>query len=50
MFGAGFFSMKHGVETLIVLWYKLSMMGVPIEGPGYIYGDNMSIIYNTSIH
>jgi len=23
-------------------------MGVPLEGPIYIYGDNMSVIYNTS--
>ena len=23
-------------------------MGVPIEGPAYVYGDNMSVIYNTS--
>ena len=24
------------------------MMGVPIEGPTWIYGDNMSVINNTS--
>ncbi len=23
------------------------MMGVPISGPSYVYGDNMSVIYNT---
>ena len=23
-------------------------MGVPIEGLAYVYGDNMSVIYNTS--
>ena len=23
-------------------------MGVLIEGPAYVYGDNMSVIYNTS--
>jgi hypothetical protein len=23
------------------------MMGVPISGPTYIYGDNMSVIHNT---
>ncbi len=27
--------------------YKLCMMGVPIAGPMYIYGDNMSVIHNT---
>ena len=23
-------------------------MGVPLTGPTYVYGDNMSVIYNTS--
>ena len=24
------------------------MMGIPISGPTYIYGDNMSVIHNTT--
>ena len=24
------------------------MMGIPISGPSYIYGDNMSVIHNSS--
>ena len=40
--------MKHGVETLRGLRYKLHMMGVPIDGPSYIYGDNKYVIINTS--
>ena len=40
--------MKHGFETLRGLRYKLRMMGVPIDGPSYIYGDNISVITNTS--
>ena len=24
------------------------MMGIPIEEPSYCYGDNMSVLYNTS--
>ena len=47
-FGAEFVAMKHGVETLRGLRSKLRMMGVPIDGPSYIYGDNMSVITNTS--
>ena len=46
MFRAEFFAMKNGVETLRGLRSKLRMMGVPIEVPGYIYGNNMSVIYN----
>ena len=35
------------METLQGFRYKLHMMGVPIWGPSYKYGDNMSIIHNT---
>ena len=40
--------MKHGVESLCGLRYKLRMMGVKILGPSYVYGDNMSVIHKTS--
>ena len=36
------------MEHLQALRYKLRMMGVPISGPSYVFGDNMSVIYNTS--
>ena len=39
--------MKHGVEALRGLRYKLRMMGVEVDGPTYVYGDNMSVIHNT---
>ena len=48
VFGAEFVAMKHCVEELRAFRYKLRMMGVPLEGPTYIFGDNMSVINNTS--
>ena len=48
VFGAEFVAMKTGMEDLRGLRYKLRMMGVPVTGPSYVYGDNMSVIYNTS--
>ena len=39
--------MKHGMETLQGLRYKLRMVVVPISRPSYIYGGNISGIYNT---
>ena len=48
VFGADFVAMKTGVEALRGIRYKLLMMGVPLTGPTYIYGYNMSVIYNTS--
>ena len=41
------FGMKHGMETLRGIRYKLRMMGIPIKGPSYIYGENMAVIHNT---
>ena len=40
--------MKHCVEELRAFRYKLRVMGVPLEGPTYVFGDNMSVINNTS--
>ena len=40
--------MKHGIETVHDLWNKLRMMGVPIAGTSYVYGNNISVINNTS--
>jgi hypothetical protein len=47
VFGAEFVAMKHGIETVRGIRYKLRMMGVKISGPTYVYGDNMSVIHNT---
>jgi hypothetical protein len=48
VFGAKFVAMKHGIETLRGLRYKLQMMGVPLTGPSFIYGDNKSQVTNSS--
>ena len=48
-FGSEFIAMKQCCEYLRGLRYKLWMMGIPCEGPAYIFGDNQSVLYNTSI-
>ena len=48
VFGAKFIAMKTGVEALRGIRYKLRMMGVPLTGPAYIFGNIMSVIYNIS--
>ena len=47
VFGAEFVAMKNGMESVRGLCYKLRMMGVPLTGTFFFYGDNMSIIHNT---
>eukprot|EP00934_Nitzschia_sp_Nitz4_P006827 Nitzschia sp. Nitz4//scaffold434_size7771//2174//3312//NITZ4_009151-RA/size7771-exonerate_protein2genome-gene-0.20-mRNA-1//-1//CDS//3329551831//6817//frame0 len=48
VFGAEFVAMKIVMEAIRGLRYKLRMMGVLLSGPAYVYGDNMSVINNTS--
>ncbi len=48
VFSAEFCTMKHGIENLRGIHYKLRMMGIPVKGASYVYGDNMSVVNNTS--
>ena len=43
-FGSEFIAMKTAVEMLQGLRYKLRWMGVPIDGPVNVFGDNQSVI------
>jgi len=47
VFGAEFVALKHGIETLRGIRYKLRMMEIPIASPSCAYVDNMSVIHNT---
>ncbi len=46
VFSAEFVAMKHGIKTLRGLRYKIRMMGIPLSGPTYVYGDNKSQVTN----
>jgi len=48
-FGAEFIAMKLCCEYIRGLRYKLRMMGIPIELPSYVFGDNQSVLSNTSL-
>ena len=47
-FGSEFVALKTGMEANCALRYKLQMMGVPVDGPTYVFCDNMSVVHNTS--
>ena len=49
LFGSEFIAMKVCCEYLRGLRYKLRMMGIPIDGCSHIYGDNQSVLSNTSV-
>ena len=48
VFGSKFIAMRTALETVQGIRYKIRMMGVPLNTPAYIHGDNMSVIHNTS--
>ena len=48
VFYVEFITMKQGIDVLGGLRYKLRMMSILTSGPSFIYGDNMSVVCNTS--
>ena len=48
-FGSEFVAMKNSCEYLRGLRYKLRMMGIPVNNPVFIRGDNQSVLWNTTI-
>ena len=48
-FGSKFIAMKQCCEYVRGLRYKLRMMGISCDDPTFIYGDNQSVLANTTI-
>ena len=48
-FGSEFIAMKLCCEYVRGLRYKLRMMGIPVDLPAYVFGDNKSVLANTSV-
>ena len=48
-FGSEFCAMKQATEFVRGLRYKLKMMGIPVDGPALIFGENQSILANTTM-
>ena len=48
-FGSEMVAMRQCAEYIRGLRYKIRMMGIPLNDPSFVYGDNKSMIYNTSI-
>ena len=41
--------MKQATEYVRGLRYKLRMMGIPVDEPALIFGDNQSVLANTTM-
>ena len=41
-------AMKQACEFVQGLRYKLRMMGIPVDEPSFMFGDNQSVLANTA--
>ena len=48
-YGSEIVASRIAIDIAVEMRYKLRMMGVPIDGPVDLYGDNQSVIANTTI-
>ena len=48
-FGSEFVAARQAVEQITDLRYTLRMMGVPIDGPAWLFGDNKGVVDNATI-
>ncbi len=48
-FGSEIVALRHAVDLIEALRYKLRMFGVHIEGPTNVYCDNEAVLKNCSI-
>ena len=49
LFGSKFMAMKQCCEYIHGLQYKLRVMGIFVNGPAYIFGNNKSVLSNGSM-
>jgi hypothetical protein len=47
-FGSQFVAMKQATEYILGLRYKLRMMGITVDEPAFVFGDNQSVLANTT--
>ena len=48
-FGSEFCAIKQATEYVRGLRYKLRTMGIPVDEPAFIFGDNQSVLANTTM-
>jgi hypothetical protein len=48
-YGSEFLVARQACEQIIDLRYTLRMMGIPIDGPTWMFGDNLSVITSSTI-
>ena len=48
-YGSEFMAARQAVEQIVDLRYTLRMMGVPLDGASWLFGDNQSVVTQSTI-
>ncbi|HSN65751.1 MAG TPA: reverse transcriptase domain-containing protein, partial [Fusibacter sp.] len=48
-YGSEFMAARQATEQIMDIRYTLLMMGIPIDGPSWLFGDNQSVITSSNI-
>jgi hypothetical protein len=48
-YGSKFVADKVATKQIIAMCYAIRMMGIPLDGPAWLFGDNQSIITSSTI-
>jgi hypothetical protein len=48
-YGSEFMVARQATEQIIDIRYSLRMMGIPLDGPAWLFGDNQSVITSSTI-
>lgn len=48
-YGSELVAARQAMEAIIETRYNLRMLGFELDGPGWLFGDNMSVVLNTSM-
>ena len=48
-YGSELVAARIATEMVMALRYQLRMLGIPIDGPAMMFGDNQSVVLNTTV-
>ena len=48
-YGSEFMAARLAVQQIIDMWLTLCYMGIPLNGPAWLFGDNESLVESSTI-
>ena len=48
-YGSEFMAARQAVEQVMDLRYTIRIMGIPLDGPAWMFGDNQSVLTSSTV-